>query len=139
MTFFCRIFIFFIDFLKIIFFFYLFYFLRLLSIVCGDIESNQGTGSDRRVLVLYSNIRGLYANLDELDAAESDYDILVCAESKVSDRRHLSELRIPGLSCHQQRLRNSTPGAQSVVLYVLEGFRCSVLATSLVCYVFAGG
>ena len=53
-------------------------------------------GSDKRVRVLYFNIRGLHANLDELVMAGSDYDVFVCAESKVSDRRHLSELRIPG-------------------------------------------
>ena len=47
------------------------------------------------VRVLYSNIRGLHANLDELAVAVSDYDVLVCADSKVSYRRHLSELRIP--------------------------------------------
>ena len=35
--------------------------------------------------VLYSNIRGLHANLDKLPVAESDFDVLVCAESKVSD------------------------------------------------------
>ena len=52
----------------------------------------------------------------------------VCAETKVSDRRHLSELRIPGFGCPQQRLRNSTPGAQDMTLYVREGFRWSVLA-----------
>ena len=40
--------------------------------------------------------------------AGSDYDVLVCAESKVSDRRHLSEIRIPGFGFLQQRLRNST-------------------------------
>ena len=33
---------------------------------------------------------------------------LFCAKSKVSDRRHLSELHIPGFGCSQQRLRNST-------------------------------
>ena len=94
--------------------------------------------SDRRVLVLYSNISGLHANLDELAVAGSDYDVLVCAESKVSDRRHLSELRIPYFGCPQQRLRNSTPGAQGIALHVREGrFRffgranLSVLATSL--------
>ena len=36
------------------------------------------------VRVLYSNIRGLHENLDELAVAETDYDVLVCAESKVS-------------------------------------------------------
>ena len=54
--------------------------------------------------------------------AGSDY-ILVCAESKVSDRRHLSELLIPDFGCYQQRLRNSTPGAHGMDLYVREGFR----------------
>ena len=52
--------------------------------MCGDVESKQGPGSDKRVLVLYSNIRGLHANLDELAVAESDYDVLVCSKSKVS-------------------------------------------------------
>ena len=125
--------------------FYLFYWLRLLLIVCGDIESNLGTGSDRRVRALYYNICGLDANLDELAVAGSDYDVLVCGESKVSDRRHLSELRIHGFGCPQQRLRNSTPGAHGMALYVREGFRSfgraswSVLATSLVCFVFGEG
>ena len=82
------------DFLRINFFFYLSYWLCLL-IVCGDIVSNPGPGSDRRVRVLYSNIHGLHANLDELAVARSDYDVLVCAQSKISDRRLLSELRIP--------------------------------------------
>ena len=56
------------------------------------VESNPGPGSGRRVQVLYSNIRGLLENLDELAVAGSDYGVLVCAVSKVSDRRHLSEL-----------------------------------------------
>ena len=81
------------DFLNINIFFYLSCWLRLLLIVCGDIESNPGPGYDRRVRVLDSNIRGLHhAILDELAVAGSDYDVLVCAESKVSDRRYLSEL-----------------------------------------------
>ena len=35
--------------------------MRLMLIVCGDIESNPGLGSDRTVPVLYSNILGLHA------------------------------------------------------------------------------
>ena len=57
----------------IYFFFYLSYWLRFLLIVCGDIESNPGPGSDKRVRVLYSNIRCLHADLDEL--AVLDYDV----------------------------------------------------------------
>ena len=60
--------------IKVYFLFYLSYRLRLLLIVCGDVESNPGPGSDKGVRVLYSNIRGLHANLDELAVAGSDYD-----------------------------------------------------------------
>ena len=84
------------DFLEINFFLYLSYSLRLLLIVCGNVESNLGLGSDTRIRVLYSNIRGLHVNLVELAVAGSDYDVLICAEFKVSDRRHLSELRVLG-------------------------------------------
>ena len=108
---------------KIYFFFYLSYWLRLLLIVCGDIESNPGPGSDRRVRVLHSNIRDLHDNLDEFAVAGSDYDDLVCAEPKFSDRCHLSELHIPGFGCSQKRLRNSTLGAQGMALHVRERFR----------------
>ena len=67
--------------IRIYFFVYLSYWLHLLLIVCGDVESNPGTGSHKRVQALYSNIRGLHANLDELAVAGSDYDVLVYAES----------------------------------------------------------
>ena len=92
-------------------------------IVCGDVESNPGPGSDNRVWVLYYNIRGLHANLDELAVAGSDYYVSVYAESTVSERCRLSELRIPGFGCPQLRLRNSTPGALGKGLYVRERFR----------------
>ena len=89
----------------------------------GDVESNPGPGSDKRGCVLYSNIRGLHANLDELAVAGLDFDVLVCAESKVLDRNHLSEIRILGFGRPQQRLRNSTPGSLCMALNVREGFR----------------
>ena len=94
----------------------------LLLIICGNIESNLGPGSDRRVRVLYSSIRVLHANLDELAVAESDYGVLVCAVPKISDPLYLSELRIPGFGWPQQRLRKSTPDAQGMALYTREGF-----------------
>ena len=77
---FCRLF-FCMDFQKINFF-HLSCWLLLLLIVYGDIESNPSPGSDRN-----SNICGLHANLDSLAVAGSDY-VLVCTESKVSERRH---------------------------------------------------
>ena len=91
-------------------------------------------------------IRGsLHANLGELAVAGSNYDVFVCSEFKVSDRCYLSELRIPGVGCTQQRLINCTPGAQGMALYVMEGFAPSgreslnVLGMSRVCFVFAVG
>ena len=140
-----RLFLFFYGFFKIYFFFHLSYWLRLLLIVTGEIESNPGPGSNTRVRVLYSNIRRLHANLDELAVAGSDYNFLVCAESKVSDRRHLSELPISGFGCHQKRLRNSITGAKRMAFYVREG-SCSVPQSKLECscreacvFVFAEG
>ena len=53
--------------------------------------------------------------------AESDY-VLVGTESQVSNCRHLSELHISGFASPQQRLRDSTPGAQGMAPYVREGF-----------------
>ena len=61
--------------------------------------------------------------MTELGVVGSKFDVMVCAETKVSDRRHLSQLRVPGFGCPQQRLRNSTPGAQGMALYVREGIR----------------
>ena len=69
--------------------------------------------------VLYFNIRGVHANLYESAVAGSDYDVLICAESKVSDPRHLSDLNIAGFGCPEQ---NSTPRAQGMALDVREGF-----------------
>ena len=77
--------------------------------------------------------------------AGSDYNVLDCAESKVSDLRHLSELRILGFGIRQQRPTNSTPGAEGMALYVMEGFHsfrqskleCSCM--SLECFIFAVG
>ena len=59
--------------------------------------------------VLGTSIRGVHVNPAESTVAVSDFDILVCAETNVSG---LAELHVPGFRCSQQRLRNSTPGAQ---------------------------
>ena len=57
--------------------------MRLLLIVWGDVMSNPDPGSDKRVRVPYSNIRGFHANLDDLAVAGSDYVVIVCAKSYV--------------------------------------------------------
>ena len=43
-----------------------------------------------------SNVRGLAGNLSDLTVASSQYDILLCSETLVSDMRHVLELLFPG-------------------------------------------
>ena len=49
--------------------------------------------------IFCSNVRGLSGNTD-LTVASSQYDILLCSETLVSDMRHVSELLVPGFSRH---------------------------------------
>ena len=63
-----------------------------------DVETNPGR---RRPVpdvyrILGSNVRSLAGNLSELTMALSQYDILSCSETLVSDMRHMSELLDPG-------------------------------------------
>ena len=41
-------------------------------------------------------MRGLAGNLSDLTVASSQYDILLCSETLVSDMRHVSKLLVPG-------------------------------------------
>ena len=47
--------------------------------------------------ILCSNVRGLSRNLSDLTVASSQFDILLCSETLVSDLRHVSELLVSGL------------------------------------------
>ena len=63
-----------------------------------DVETNPGL---RRTVpavcrILCSNVRGLAGNLSDLTVASSQYDILFCSQTFVSDVRHVLELLVPG-------------------------------------------
>ena len=63
-----------------------------------DVETDPGPrrpvhGSCR---ILFSNVRGLSKNLGDVKVASSQYDLLLCSETLVPDRRHISELLVPG-------------------------------------------
>ena len=47
---------------------------------------------------LCSSVRGMAGNLSDLTVASSQYDILLCPETLVSDMRHV-ELLVPGFGC----------------------------------------
>ena len=61
--------------------------------------------------LLCSNVGDLAGNLSDLTVASSQYDILLCSETLVSDMRHLSELLVPGFRRPVLLCRGKMPGA----------------------------
>ena len=53
--------------------------------------------------ILCGNVRGQAVNLSGLTVASSQYDILLCSETLVSDMRHVSEVLV---SENGKKLRN---------------------------------
>ena len=80
-----------------------------------DVETNPGPR--RPVLavcrILCSNVRGLAGNLSDLTVASSQYDILLCSETLVSDMRHVSEVLVPGF-CRPVLCRGKMPRAREM-------------------------
>ena len=64
-----------------------------------DVETNPGLRRPVPAVcrILCSNVWGLAANLSDLTLASSQYDILLCSETLVSDMRHVPEVLVPGL------------------------------------------
>ena len=69
-----------------------------------------------------SNVRGLSGNLSELAVASSQYDILLCSETLVSDLRHVSELLVPGFGLPVMLCRGKLPRACGMLAYVRDGY-----------------
>ena len=63
-----------------------------------DVETNPGPRRPVAAVcrILCSNVLGLSGNLSDLTVASSQYDILLCSETLVSDMRHVSEVLVPG-------------------------------------------
>ena len=49
--------------------------------------------------MLCSHVQGQAGNLSDLTMALSEYDILLCSETLVSDMHHVSQLLVPDFSC----------------------------------------
>ena len=71
--------------------------------------------------LLCSNVRGLALNLSDLTVASSQYDILLCSETLVSDSRHVSELLVPGFG-RPVLCRGRMPRARGMAAYVRDGY-----------------
>ena len=54
--------------------------------------------------------------------ALSQYDILLCSETLVSDIRHVSELLVPGFGPPVVLCRGKMPRARGIAAYVRDGF-----------------
>ena len=72
--------------------------------------------------VLCSNVRGLAGNLSDLTVASSQYDMLLCSETLVTDMRHLSEVLVPGFGSHVLLCRGKMPRARGMVEHVRDGY-----------------
>ena len=65
--------------------------------------------------ILCSNVRGL-------TVASSQYDILLCYETLVSDMRHVSEVLVPGFCRLVLLCRGKMPRARGMAANVRDGY-----------------
>ena len=67
-------------------------------------------------------MRGLSGNLSDLAVASSQYDILLCSETLISDLRHVSELLVPRFGRPVLLCLGKFPRARGIAAYVRDGY-----------------
>ena len=72
--------------------------------------------------IFCSNVRGLAVNLSDLTVASSQYDVLLCSETLVSDMRHVLEVLVPGFCRPIVLRRGKKPRARGMAVYVRDGY-----------------
>ena len=89
-----------------------------------DVETNPGPRRPAPVVcrILCSNVLGLAGNLSDLTVASSQYDILLCSETLVSDMRHGSEVLVPSFGRPVLLCRGKMPRARLMAAYVKDGY-----------------
>ena len=103
----------------------------LYLIFCGclrlrflDVETNPGR--QRPVpdvcRILCCNVRGQAADLIDLTVASSQYDILLCSDTLVSDMRHVSEVLVPSFGRPVLLCLGEMPRARGMATYVRDGY-----------------
>ena len=87
-----------------------------------DVETNPGARRPVPAVcrILCSNVRGLAGNLSDLTVVSSQYVILFCSETLVSDMCHVSELLVPGFSRPVFLCRGKMPRARGMAAYVRD-------------------
>ena len=96
---------------------------RILLLLCGDVEVNPGPKFAR---VLYTNIRGLHANIRGLSITANNYDVILCSETLTSNNRHYSELLIPNFGKPRLLHRSYIPRARGLAVYIRKGFTANM-------------
>ena len=69
-----------------------------------------------------SSVRGLAGNLSDLNVASSQYDILLCSETLVSDIRHALEIQVTGFGRPVLLCRGKMPRARGMAACVRDGY-----------------
>ena len=72
--------------------------------------------------IFCGDVLGLARNLVDLTVASSEYDMLLCSETLVSDIRQVSELLVPGFGCPVLLCRGKRPRARGMAGYVQDGY-----------------
>ena len=72
--------------------------------------------------ILCSNVRGLSKNLSNVTVASSKYGLLLCSETLVSDRHHMSGLLVSGFGRIVLLCRDGVPRAHGIAAYVRDGY-----------------
>ena len=72
--------------------------------------------------LLCINVLGLAGNLSDLTVASSQYDILLCSETLVSDMRHMPKLLVPGFGRPVLLCRGRLPRARGMAAYERDGY-----------------
>ena len=100
-----------------------YFFYACLRIRFPDVETNPGPWRPVPTVcsLLCSNVWGLAGNLCDLTVASSQYDILLCSETLVSDKRHVSELLVDGFGRLVLLCWGRLPRARGMAAYVRDG------------------
>ena len=100
---------------------------NILLLLCGDIELNPGPQRVNKARILYCNIRGLYGNFSDLAVASSNYDIILCSETLVSNHRSISEILLPNFRKPFLIRRDAFVRARGLSAYIRKGFNATLL------------
>ena len=69
------------------------------------------------------NVRGNFSkNLSDVTVASAQYELLLCSETMVSDRRHMSELLDPGFGRPVLWCRDGIPLAHRMAAHARDGY-----------------